>query len=230
MRTFSSGGSLRNEGRIAHELGLKAAISAWLDSDLAGNEEQMQALIDVGKEGQVDLAIVGGEVLLRDDMTEDQLIAYINRVKTELPGVQVATSDSYAEMLAHPNVMAACDVVMVNIYPYWEGKSVNEAVPYLAQQYNAVVSAAGGKEVIIGETGWPSAGNRVGNAVASVPNAAKFFADFESWANANGVKSFYFEATDEKWKAQYGGTAEASFGIWYSNATMKDGMQAGFGQ
>ena len=75
------------------------------------------------------------------------------------------------------------------------------------------------KEVIISETGWPSFGNTVGNAVPSPQNAAYYFLDFESWAQAGQRKTFYFEDHDEPWKG-----TDDGWGIWDQYQVMKPGM------
>ena len=38
------------------------------------------------------MAVVRGEVLLRDDLSEEQLIDYISQVKKAIPGIPVATA------------------------------------------------------------------------------------------------------------------------------------------
>jgi Glycosyl hydrolases family 17 len=163
--------------------------------------------------------------LLRGDLTENELIDYINRVKQDAPGVPVTTADVYSEILKHPNVVSAVDVVLVNYYPYWEGIKVDEAMAAVNGWHQQVEAAAGGKPVIVSETGWPSDGDQVGNAVPSPENAAYYFKDFVSWAKADNVPYFYFEAFDESWKAAYEGPQGAHWGIWDKNGNLKPGMQ-----
>ena len=228
IRTFGCSLGLENAGRIARELGLKAAIGAWLDDDLASNEEEMQNLVTAAKDGYVDLAIVGSEVLLRGDITEDQLIEYINYFRNEVSWVPVTTAEVYTELLTHPNVMDACDVICVNYYPYWEGKGVHQAIAYLHALHQEVLAKANGKEVVVSETGWPSDGNPVGDAIPSIENACLYFLNFVSWARAEGVNYFYFEAFDEEWKAAYEGPQGAHWGVWYKDGTLKPCMQGVF--
>jgi exo-beta-1,3-glucanase (GH17 family) len=55
--------------------------------------------------------------LLRGDLTEDALIAYINGIRAAIPaGIPVTTADVYGELLSHPRVVAACDSVMANFF------------------------------------------------------------------------------------------------------------------
>jgi len=225
IRTFGCGSGLEKAGQVAHELGLKAAVGAWLSGDLAANEQQITCLIAVGQAGQADMLIVGSEVLLRNDLTESQLIGYINQVKQAVPGVPVATADVYGELIGHPSVLAAGDVALANFYPYWEGTDVQQAMASLQSGYQQVKAVAGGKQVLVSETGWPSGGSPFGNAVPSPENAAFYFRSFVSWARAGGVGYFYFEAFDETWKASYEGPQGAHWGVWDKDGNLKPGMQ-----
>jgi exo-beta-1,3-glucanase (GH17 family) len=227
-RTFSTTGGLEVVGRMAHEMGMKAAIGCWLSGDLNANEEQIAGMITIGQAGEADMLIVGSEVLLRGDLSDAKLIGYIERVRAACPGILVATADVYGELLAHPNVIAACDIIMPNFYPYWEGIKVDYAVYHVHLRYREVVAAAGGKPVIVSESGWPSAGSAIGEAVASSENAALFFLNFVSWAKAEDVDYFYFEAFDEPWKAANEGSQGAHWGIFDTEDVLKPGMERAF--
>jgi exo-beta-1,3-glucanase (GH17 family) len=225
VRTFGCTDGLEVVGKIAHEQGLKVAVGAWLSKDLSANQIEISNLITIARAGQADMLIVGSEVLLRDDLTETQLIWYINQVKNATSNIPVGTADSYKELLAHPNVTAASDVILPNIYPYWEGKNVSYAISFVNLQYQNLQNASGNKPIVISESGWPSAGNQIEDAVPSQQNAAYYFLNFVSWARTNNISFFYFEAFDEAWKAVDEGPQGASWGIWNKNGQLKPGMQ-----
>lgn len=224
IRTFGCGSGQEIAGQIAHELGIKAAIGAWLSSDLTANEREIASLINISLAGEADLAIVGSEVLLRDELSEEQLIGYINRVKEAVPGIPVTTACTYDTILSHPAIITAVDVVFVNYYPYWSGIEVDQALDAIDSWHQQVIAASGGKEVIVSETGWPSCGNQIGGAVPSPENAAFYFQSFASWAEANDVPYFYFEAFDERWKVRHEGPQGACWGIWDDNVKLKPGF------
>ena len=225
IRTYGTENGLEYIGPVAHEMGRKTAIGAWLSSDTEANDRQINELINEAKAGYVDLAIVGSETLLRNDLSEDELIEYIRRFKQEAPGINVTTADTYSELLNHPRVMAECDVIMYNSYPYWEGTSIDNAIEMQDSRYKNLVNQVGSKPIIISETGWPSEGNTIGSAVPSPENSARYFNDFVSWARKNNVQYFYFEAFDETWKANYEGPQGAHWGIWDKDGNMKPGME-----
>lgn len=228
IRTFGSSNGLERAGGIAHSLGLKAAVGAWLSADLAANERELANLIAAGQAGEADMLIVGSEVLLRGELSEQALIDYIQHVKQAVPALPVTTTDVYSVFLSHPALIDAVDAVLVNYYPYWEGLPIDHAVAAIHDWHAQMTAAAAGKQVIVSETGWPSAGNTIGHAVPSTENATIFFQNFVSWARANAMEYFYFEAYDENWKANYEGPQGAHWGIWDKDGNMKPGMQVVF--
>ncbi len=228
VRTFGMSDGLDQAGEVARTYGRKVAMGAWLDANLAANEVQLTKLVTAAKAGLVDIAILGSEALLRRNLTEAQILAYIARFKAEAPGVPVTYADVYGELLAHPSIINAVDVVFVNYYPYWEGYSVDVAVGAVHAWHQQVKGAAGTKKVVVSETGWPSLGNPVGNAVPSPQNAGYYFLNFVSWARANNVEYFYFAALDETWKVAHEGPQGANWGIRDKNGILKPGMLSVF--
>jgi len=231
VRGYSSTGGVQYVGRVGHALGLKTACSAFLGRDASANDREVAGLVASANAGECDLLIVGSETLLRRDLTAAQLAEYITRVKAAVPvGIPVTTADVYAQFLgetAKP-VVAAVDLVLANYYPFWDGVALEDAVGALHVSYEKTVAAAGGKEVVVSEVGWPSCGATQAAAVPSPQNASDFFLDFVSWARSTGVRYFYFEALDEPWKAAYEGALGACWGILDRNGRLKPGTQPVF--
>ena len=230
IRSFGMQYGLENIPTVARAFKKKVAAGAWLSTDAVQNAREIGNLIAAAQAGKVDIAIVGSEVLLRGDLSEGQLLGYMSQVRLAVPpSVLVTTADTYSVLLAHPNVIAASDVVAANFYPYWEKVPIAKAVCSLRAQFKKLSAAAGGKQVIVSETGWPSDGDPQGAAVPSPTNAARFFREFVSWARANNVSYWYFDAFDESWKAAYEGPQGAHWGIWDKAGVMKAGMSTVFG-
>ena len=164
---------------------------------------------------------VGNEVLLREDLSEDGLLAYIQRVKDALPGTPVGYVDAYYLFEKHPRLAAACDVILTNCYPFWEGCPREHALPYMQNMFQRTRAAAGSKPVIISETGWPDKGTGFHAATPSVEGAMRYFIDTMRWAAQENIDVFYFAAFDEAWKTGAEGDVGASWGLWDKDANPK---------
>ena len=221
VRSFSCTDGHEQTPRIAHELGLKTLVGAWLDDDREKNEREIEALLGLARAGHADLVAVGNEVLLRGDLPEDELIGHLERVRQALPGVPVGYVDAYHQFEDHPRVTAACDVVLANCYPFWECCPRSEAVTYMREMYRRTVAIAPGKRVVISETGWPDQGSAFGGAVPSVEGAMRYFIDTQAWAREEGVEVFYFAAFDEDWKVGDEGDVGAFWGLWDTRGELK---------
>lgn len=199
---------------IAKERGLKTMVGAWLGDDVEKNELEIENAIEIAKAGHADILGVGNEVLLRGDLTEDSLIACIERVKQAAPGVVVGYVDAYFEFVDHPRIADACEVILANCYPFWEGCPADHSLLYMKEMYRRAVGAAKGKKVIISETGWPNLGTAVKGAVPTLENAMKYLLNTYQWAEEDGIEIFYFAAFDESWKVDAEGDVGAYWGIW----------------
>lgn len=203
--------------------GLVVAGAADIWTDRAGSEAEVSALTELCKSKRVDMAVVGDETM--DDMDgpaavgEATMLDYINKVKAEGGGVPVGSSQTYYVWKEHPDLVTACDFVVMNIYPYWEGLSCSDSLDLIDQQYHDVLGLAQGKPVYI-ETGWPSAGSTIDNAVPSPDNSGIYMAKFMEWAKATGARYWYFNAFDEDWKSEEGDVGP-HWGIWDNNANLK---------
>lgn len=206
---------------IAKEYGIKTLVGAWLGNDEEINEKEISGLIKLAKEGYVDIAAVGNEVMYRKDLTEEELLAFMHRVKREIPDIPMGYVDAYYEFSHRPNITEACDVILANCYPYWEGCSLEYSLLYMKDMYNQAVSAANGKRVIITETGWPSVGELFHGAQPSHENALKYFINAQKWSEQDDIEMFYFSSFDESWKVGSEGDVGAYWGLWDKNENLK---------
>ena len=209
IRSFSCSEGNELIPQIAAENGLKTMVGVWLDDNREQNEIELANAIEIGKAGHAGILAVGNEVLLRGDLPEDELIDYINRAKQAVPGVDVGYVDAYFEFQVHPRVTEACDVILANCYPFWEGCPADHALLYMKEMYRRAQHAANGKKVIISETGWPNVGTPTDGAVPSFENAIKNFIDTYRWAEQDGIEIFYFSSFDETWKVDAEGDVGA---------------------
>jgi GPH family glycoside/pentoside/hexuronide:cation symporter len=221
VRSFSCTEGNQHTPKIAKAKGLKTMVGAWIGDDKNQNEKEIIALIKLVKSGLVDIAVVGNETLMRGELSEENLIAYINRVKKALPGIPVGYVDAYYQFVERPKLTEVCDVLLVNCYPFWEGCSIDQSATYLKQMYALTQKVSDGKPVIITETGWPSQGNPTNAAYPSENNAMKYFINTVNWAQQNKVPMFYFSSFDESWKVHHEGDVGARWGLWDKNEQIK---------
>jgi len=221
VRSFSCIEGNEHIPRIAKENGMQTLVGAWLGDDLELNEKEIESLITLAKEGCVDIAAVGNEVMYRGDFTEDQLLKYIKRVKEALPNIPVGYVDAYYEFSHRPRITEICDVILTNCYPYWEGCPIEYSLPHMQSMFNSAKDAGQGKRVIITETGWPSEGGSLKGAVATNENAMKYFIESQNWSKFNDIEIFYFSSFDESWKVGPEGAVGAYWGLWDKNEKLK---------
>jgi exo-beta-1,3-glucanase (GH17 family) len=221
VRSFSCTEGNELIPKVAHSLGLKTLVGAWLGTDLDINEREIEGVIAVARAGHADIVAVGNEVMLREDLSEDALIAYIERVKAALPGIRVGYVDAYYLFELHPRITAACDVLLTNCYPFWEGCPLEQALPYMQSMLRRTQAVAQGKQVIISETGWPDKGSNFWGAVPSADAAMRYFTETCAWAEQDGIAVFYFAAFDEAWKVGAEGDVGAYWGLWDKDAQAK---------
>ena len=213
IRTFSCTDGNEQIPILAKEYGLKTLVGAWLGDDPIINEDEINGLINLTNQGCVDIAAVGNEVMYREDLSEDELIDYINRVKSAIPNTPVGYVDAYYEFTDRPKITDVCDVILANCYPFWEGCSLEYSLVYMKQMYFQAMSAANGKKVIITETGWPSQGANLEGAFPSYENALKYFINAQNWSNDENIEMFYFSSFDESWKVGSEGDVGAFLGL-----------------
>jgi len=209
--------------RIAHENGLKTVVGAWLGTDAEKNEREVEGVIEVAQAGHADIVAVGNEVLLRGDLTMNHILDFILRVRKEISGIPVGYVDAYSEFSDHPALADACDVILANCYPFWEGYPIEDSVHQLKEMYRRAKEAGKGKKVIISETGWPNIGSAQKAAVPSHENALTYFIDTYSWAEKEDIDVIYFSSFDEAWKQDVEGDVGAFWGLWDKDGHLKYG-------
>ena len=222
IRSFSctEGNELIPE--LAHQKGLKTLVGAWISNDKERNEREIQSLLQLAKAGLVNMAAIGNEVLHREEISEQELLGYLKRVREALPAtIPVGYVDAYYQYLDRPALVDACDVVFVNCYPFWEGADNDFAISYLNRMVELTQRAAGSKKVIVTETGWPSLGDNVEAARPSATNAMKYFISVQDWAKNKDIEVFYFSSFDESWKTKQEGKVGAGWGIWDKDENLK---------
>jgi exo-beta-1,3-glucanase (GH17 family) len=222
VRSFSCTEGNELVPKIARELGMKTMVGAWLGPDEEKNEKEVAALIQLAKDGVVDIAAVGNEVLYRNDLSAAQLLQHLQTVRAAVPAsIQVGFVDASYELTLHPEIVDACVVILANCYPYWEGCGLEHSLVYMKQMYQQALNAGKGKKVIITETGWPSQGESFEGAHPSEVNAMAYFINTQQWSAKDDIDVFFFSSFDESWKVGAEGDVGAYWGLWDKEERLK---------
>ena len=232
VRTYGTTRGLEVVPKYAQALGLKVTMGAWLTSDAtpvgaAANEAEIGGLIDAANRypDTVTRVIVGNEVLLRNDLPPEKLIAYVRRVKAAVKQ-PVSYADVWVFFLKHPDVAQALDVITIHVLPFWEDEplSVEQAEEHMTYAVEAIRTAFPDKPILIGETGWPSMGRDRGAAVVNTVNEARYVRAIPEIAQRHNLDYNIVEAFDQPWKASLENTVGANWGILDANRVPKFAM------
>lgn len=221
IRTYSSlGGGLEKTPELARKYGLNMIQGCWLGYGYLDNKKEMAALIKSANENPdvVKRVIVGNEVLLRGDMDVDRLIGYIREVKRSVKQ-PVSYADVWSMYMQHPQLIKEVDFITIHILPYWEDEPIS--VEHASEHLEKIVKQVGdeargiapGKPILIGESGWPSAGRQRGMAIPGVVNAAKFIRGMIQVATRHGFDYNIVEAFNQPWKSNLEGVVGANWGL-----------------
>jgi exo-beta-1,3-glucanase (GH17 family) len=224
IRIYSSTGSAEAILQAASAANICVALGIELGSDPVANAREMTAAERLASNRAVHAIIAGNEVLQRGDLSEAQLRSDIEQVRAKSGhAVPVTMADSYVQWLRHRELAKDVDFITIHIYPFWEGISIDSAIRFLDQTYTRVQKTFPNKLVVIGETGWPSAGPPYKAAVPSAANQARYLREFTNWAQKKGVHYFYFDAFDESWKVHEQGVG-TNWGIYQQNGRVKPAL------
>ncbi|WP_076426249.1 beta (1-6) glucans synthase [Aquipseudomonas alcaligenes] len=228
IRTYSQIG-LEALPELARKHGLKMLAGAWVSANPADTELEIKALISAANTypDVIDAVIVGNEVLLRKEATESQLVALIARVKAAVKQ-PVTYADVWEFWIKHPQMAPAVDFLTIHLLPYWEDDptGIDAALNQVANVRRAFGSAYAPKDILIGETGWPSEGRQRETALPSRVNEALFIRGFVKLAEDNGWRYNLIEAFDQPWKRDSEGAVGGFWGLYDAERADK-GILAG---
>jgi exo-beta-1,3-glucanase (GH17 family)/cellulose synthase/poly-beta-1,6-N-acetylglucosamine synthase-like glycosyltransferase len=214
VRTYGVGATLADVPELAERHGLNVALGPWLDTHRDKNEEQLKTAIELASIHQnVVRVIVGNEVLLRGDLTVEELAKYLDRARAAI-SQPVGTAETWNTWLTHPELAQHVDFIGVHLLPYWEGVAVEKAVDYSLAQFKRLQKTFPHKPIVVAEIGWPSRGRTHESAVASVANEALFLRRFLYRAQKEQITYYVMEAFDQPWKAFSEGAVGSYWGVY----------------
>lgn len=221
IRTYSSLES-PSIPRLAMKHDLDVLAGAWLDRRDDNNERELNALIAQSRRWpDIKRVIVGNEVLLRNDMSAEELMAYLDRARAAIRQ-PISTAEPWHIWEKYPELARHVDFIIVHLLPYWEGVPRKEAVGDVLLRYQQLQQLFPGKHIVIGEVGWPSNGDRYEYAQPSTANQAIFLRQWFNAARERGIDYYIMEAIDQPWKESLGeGRVGAYWGMFDATRQLK---------
>jgi len=208
--------------RLAEREGLKLLSGAWIDTRLDNNEREIAALIAQARRypGTITRVLVGNETLFRNNVTPEQMMAYLDRVRAALRQ-PVSTAEPDYIWMKYPELAEHVDFITVHLFPYWNGIPRKDAIGAALGSYEQLQKQFPGKHIVIGEIGWPSNGDRKEYAYPSVSDEAIFLRQWFNVAKQLHLDYYVMEAFDQPWKEQLSGRTEAYWGMFNADRQPK---------
>ena len=216
------------QGEIPHlaaKYGLSVTLGAWLTNEREQNLLELNRLIDVvNNSDNIERIIVGNETLLRQELTGEDLVAYINYVRQGINRkIPISTADSWDFWLKEKRLGESVDFLGAHFLPYWKGQPVEYANTDIFASYDKLKSEPEYKDkpILMAEVGWPSRGRERGEAQTSEAIEGKFIRSFVALAEKKNHQYFLMEAFDQPWKMKQEGAVGAYWGVFNADRQPK---------
>jgi exo-beta-1,3-glucanase (GH17 family) len=217
VRTYSVDNGLDKVPELASKVGLKVLLGIWIGNGRLKNALLIDTAVSLARDypGVIQAIIVGNEVLLHGDMIPSDLRETIRSVKARV-NVPVSYADVWEYWLRYREVSDDVDFITIHVLPYWENRPVRaeDAAAHVAAIRKRVAVAFPGKEILIGETGWPSMGRMREGALPSRTNQARVITELLDMAKRENFRVNLIEAFDAPWKRQWEGTVGGNWGLF----------------
>jgi glucan 1,3-beta-glucosidase len=217
VRTYSVDDGADYVLASARRHGLKVMHGVWVSGDAEKTRRQVATSVALAKaySDVVIAVVVGNEVLLRGEMSAPDLAAVIRGIKAQV-AVPVTYADVWEFWLRYPDVQNAVDFITIHILPYWEDFPIpaSDAAAHVMAIRAKVAAAIPGKDIVIGEFGWPSAGRMREGARPSRSNQARAIIETQALAEREHFRLNVIEAFDQPWKRALEGAVGGYWGIF----------------
>jgi exo-beta-1,3-glucanase (GH17 family)/cellulose synthase/poly-beta-1,6-N-acetylglucosamine synthase-like glycosyltransferase len=214
LRTYSVKGTLGDIPRIAQDFGINITLGIWISNDPVANEDEINRAIQIANSvHNIDLIIVGNEALFRTEVTPEEMINYIERVRASVK-VRVTTAEPWHIWLKYPELASHVKVIGAHVLLFWEKVPPKKAVKVTIERARELRKAFPKKRLLIAEVGWPSHGRPQGEAEATPAVQAVYLRTMLDKLNSGGYEYFVIEAFDQTWKTRDEGDVGAYWGVY----------------
>lgn len=217
VRTYSVDFGLDRIAEIAGRHGMKVMQGLWVSSHPDRTRYQIDTAVALANKfpNVIRAVVVGNEVLLRGEISAQDLAATIRAVKARV-SVPVTYADVWEFWLRNRTLADVTDFITIHILPYWEDEPIRarDAAAHVGSIRRRVAQEFPGKEIMIGEFGWPSAGRMREGALPSPVNQARVITDVVALAKREHFNVNVIEAFDQPWKRAHEGTVGGHWGLF----------------
>lgn len=221
IRTYSAVGPHAEAVRAARGLSMPVTMGVWLSSDRVRNRAEIEAAVLLARENSnVVRILAGNEAVLRNDLTVAEVRAVMRELRART-GLPVSTAEPWTIWLENPELALDADHVVIHVLPFWEMVSNQEAASMVLDAVSQVRARFAPLPVVVGETGWPSAGRSNRAGTPSLSTQAKIVRTVMPALAEKGVEAFVMEAIDQPWKFRIEGSVGPHWGIWDADRRQK---------
>lgn len=240
LRTYGAAGYAEELLTEIRESGspMKVMLGVWIapDADEA-NQTEVDAAIRLASAfpDQVLAVSVGNETQVSwtaHPVDADVLIARVREVRAgvEVP-VTVADDFNFWNKPESRAVAREIDFLTFHAHPMWNGRQLDEALPWLQETLASIGELHPDLPLVIGETGWATTVHDEGEQArlilgrAGEAEQSAYYEALRGWAASERQAVFFFEAFDENWKGgEHPDEVEKHWGLFRADRTPKTAL------
>ena len=196
---------------VTQQLGMQVWLGIWIGPNGFNFDEERARLMELMALYDFTQNVIGihvsSEAIYREEITVDQAITFRNTIKADFDAkgwtsIPVTVADIIDTNIEFPSLITVdTAVVTFNQFPFWENTvNISSAATYMSERVALVESQAGGRQIIVTETGWADMGSHPDANVASPASMAKWIQDFICLANERNWGYFWFDSYDNDWR------------------------------
>ncbi|SGZ50951.1 CIC11C00000002593 [Sungouiella intermedia] len=198
----------------------KLFLGVWSIDNLPTDLSNMQTQVLSGSRGwsAVHTVAIGNELVNAGTKTVAQIKTAVSTARSWFKSNALGYSgyivsvDTLAAVMADASMCDISDYLAVNCHPYFSGIEALTSGTWLKAQVQSLQSHCGnGKQIMITESGWPTYGNTVGDAVPSQENQ---LLAIKGLATVMGDQVIMFTTYNDYWKAPGSWNVEQHWGIY----------------